>query len=102
MSDLAKQGRAERELVSTAPTIHRPAAESVRIERADDGAWIVIGRQAERAVALNDLTDLEALAYVHDRLRGLGVDRKLERAGVKAGDTVVIGALEFEWDEGGL
>ena len=61
----------------------------------------MVGRQAERAVALNDLTDPDALAYVQDRLRGLGVDRKLERAGVKAGDTVVIGTLEFEYEEGG-
>ena len=62
----------------------------------------MIGRQAERAVALNDLTDLDALAYVHDRLRGLGVEKRLERAGIKPGDTVVIGDLEFEWEEGGL
>ena len=76
--------------------------ESVRIERGDDAAWYVIGRQAERAVALSDLTDPDAIAYVHDRLRGLGIDRKLEKAGAKAGDTVVIGRLEFEYQEDGL
>ncbi len=102
MAELAKQGRADRELVVTAPTIHRPAAESVTIERGDDGSYIVVGRQAERAVALNDLTDPDALAYVHDRLRGLGVEKRLERAGVKPGDTVVISDLEFEWEEGGF
>lgn len=101
MADLARQGRAELADATTAPTIHRPMADSVHIERGDDGSFIVVGRQAERAVALNDLTDPDALAYVQDRLRGLGVDRKLERAGVKAGDTVVIGSLEFEYEEGG-
>ena len=102
MADLAREGRADRELVVKAPTIHRPASESVSIGRGDDGSYIVIGRQAERAVALNDLTDPDALAYVHDRLRGLGVEKRLERAGVKPGDTVVIGDLEFEWEEGGF
>lgn len=102
MADLARQGRSELETAPSAPRVHRPLAESVRIERADDGAYIVYGRQAERAVALNDLTDLEALAYVHDRLRGLGVDRKLVRAGIQPGDTVVIGDLEFEWEEDGF
>jgi len=96
---LAKEGRADVELVTSAPTIHRPLADSVTIGRNDDGSWQVFGRQAERAVALNDLTDLDALAYVQDRLAGLGVDKKLAKAGAKQGDTVRIGDLEFEYDE---
>lgn len=102
LARLARQGRADKTLEIREPTIHRPVPESVRIERGDDAAWYVIGRQAERAVALSDLTDPDAIAYVHDRLRGLGIDRKLEKAGVKAGDTVVIGKLEFEYQEDGL
>ena len=77
LATLAKEGRADTELPSQAPTVHRPLAESVTIGRNDDGSWQVMGRQAERAVALNDLTDLDALTYVQDRLAGLGVDKKL-------------------------
>ncbi|MGQ0830347.1 MAG: GTPase ObgE, partial [Microthrixaceae bacterium] len=41
--------------------VHRPVAEGYRVERDDSGTWSVIGRQAERAVALSDLTQIEAL-----------------------------------------
>lgn len=99
LADLAKEGRADIELSTSAPTVHRPLAESVMIGRNDDGSWQVYGRQAERAVALNDLTDLDAMAYVQDRLSGLGVDKKLGKAGAKQGDVVRIGELEFEYDE---
>lgn len=99
LAELAKQGRADVELAASAPTVHRPLAESVSIARNDDGSWQVIGRQAERAVALNDLTDPDALAYVQDRLAGLGVDKKLAKAGASQGDVVRIGDLEFEYDE---
>ncbi|MBT6446119.1 MAG: GTPase ObgE [Acidimicrobiaceae bacterium] len=99
LADLAKEGRADIEIGTTAPTVHRPMAESVMIGRNDDGSWQGYGRQAERAVALNDLTDLDAMAYVQDRLSGLGVDKKLGKAGAKQGDIVHIGALEFEYDE---
>jgi len=99
LAELAKLGRSDAELVTAAPTVHRPLAETVTVSRAEDGSWQVNGRQAERAVAVNDLTDLDALAYVHDRLAGLGVDKKLAKAGAKQGDVVRIGDLEFEYDE---
>ena len=99
LAELAKEGRADAELTTSAPTVHRPLADSVTIGRNDDGSWQVFGRQAERAVALNDLTDLDALGYVQDRLAGLGVDKKLAKAGAKQGDMVRIGDLEFEYDE---
>jgi len=99
LAELAKEGRSDAESIAVAPTVHRPMAETVTITRNDDGSWQVHGRQAERAVALNDLTDLDAMAYVHDRLAGLGVDKKLAKAGARQGDAVRIGALEFEYDE---
>ena len=68
------------------------------MERGDDGAFVVVGRPAERAVAVNDLTNADALAYVHDRLRRIGVDRALARAGARPGDLVRIGAMIFEYE----
>jgi GTP-binding protein len=79
--------------------VHRPSAESFRVEREDSGGFVVIGREAERAVALNDLTNLEALGVVHDRLKRLGVDKALARAGAQEGDRVRIGGLEFEYED---
>lgn len=80
--------------------VHRPVGESFRVEREDDGGFVVVGRQAERAVAVNDLTNADALQFVQDRLRRLGVDRALARAGARQGDRVRIGTLEFDYDEG--
>ena len=79
--------------------VHRPVGEGIRVERGDDGSFVVVGRQAERAVALSDLTNLEALDYAQARLKKLGVDRALARAGARAGDTVHIGAMSFEYEE---
>ncbi|HEX2191882.1 MAG TPA: GTPase ObgE [Acidimicrobiales bacterium] len=77
--------------------VHRPEPEGVRVERADDGTLVVRGASAERAVALSDLNDRGALAYVHERLRRLGVDRALARSGAREGDMVRIGELSFEY-----
>ncbi len=81
--------------------IHRPVGEGIRIERGDDGSFHVVGRQAERAVALSDLTNPDALDYAHFRLRKLGVDQALARAGASEGDLVTIGALSFTYEPDG-
>ena len=77
--------------------VHRPAEEGFTVRRDEDGAWRVTGRTAERVVAMADLTNEEALAYVQERFRRLGVDRALARAGAQEGDTVRIGGIELEY-----
>ncbi|HUS61040.1 MAG TPA: GTPase ObgE [Acidimicrobiales bacterium] len=79
--------------------VHRPEAEGVTVER-EGGVFIVTGRDALRAVAVTDLTNAQALAYVQHRLKKLGVDRALVRAGAAEGDFVRIGKLEFEFEAG--
>jgi GTPase len=96
LADLVRAARAS-EPEPGAYVVHRPSGEGFRIER-DDGEWKVVGRQAERAVALNDLTNPEALGVAHQRLRRLGVDRALARAGAQPGDTVHIGRLVFTFE----
>ena len=78
--------------------IHRPEPAGVAVERDPSGGWVVLGRPALRAVALSDLTDPDALAYAQGKLRGLGVDRALARAGARSGDRVRIGGFEFEYE----
>ena len=78
--------------------VHRPEPEGLLVERGDDGAFVVRGRPAERAVAVSDLTNAEALDYVQHRLRRLGVDRALARAGAREGDLVRIGGFSFEYE----
>ena len=79
--------------------VHRPPEEGFIVRRDEDGAWRVSGRRAERVVVMADLTNPEALAYVQDRFRRLGVDRALGRAGARDGDTVRIGEIELEYSE---
>jgi GTP-binding protein len=81
--------------------VHRPVSEGYTVAREGAG-WVVEGREAVRAVALSDLTRADALDEAHRRLRRLGVDRALARAGAQAGDPVRIGGLVFDYqdDEG--
>jgi GTP-binding protein len=79
--------------------IHRPVSDELEVSRAVDGSWVVDSRAARRAVALNDLTNVQALEYAQSRLRGLGVDKALARAGVREGDEVRIGDFVFEYEE---
>ncbi len=87
--------RASQPLVMRAPVVGKPAGEGIHVQRDFDGAWIVEGRLATRAVALSDLQDPEALSFAQQRLARLGVERALRRAGARTGDLVRIG--DFEW-----
>ncbi len=78
----------------------RPVEEGFSVARDDDGAWRVSGRTAERVVAMADLTNEDAVAYVQDRFRRMGVERALARAGAREGDTVRVGPVELEYVEG--
>lgn len=100
LADLVREARAA-EPVRDGYVVHRPVPEGFRIERGDDGTYVVTGRQAERAVALSDLTNPEAADYARQRLKQLGVEKALARAGAHDGDTVRIASFEFEYSEDG-
>jgi GTP-binding protein len=81
--------------------VYRPGAgDSFRVERAGPGAFRVRGEGVERLVARHDPDNQEALRYVEERLRALGVIRALEAAGFEPGDDVEIGGTVFELDPG--
>ncbi|HEX3947643.1 MAG TPA: GTPase ObgE [Acidimicrobiales bacterium] len=77
--------------------IHRPLPDGVVVERTDARAWRLVGRAAERAVGFSDLNDPGALDEAIRRLRRLGVDRALARAGAHDGDEVEVGQVSFTW-----
>ncbi len=83
--------------------VHRPIPDEVLVERLSENTWSISGRPALRAVRFQDLTDDQALDEVVRRLKTLGVDKLLSRAGVRDGDVVTCGQLTFEWwrDQGG-
>ena len=77
--------------------VHRPVPEGIYVTR-EDSVLVVHGKEAERAVALNDITTMEAMAYVQARLTRIGVYRALTKAGAREGDVVRIGTMEFEYE----
>ena len=78
----------------------RPVEEGFSVAREGDRAWRVSGRVAERVVAMADLTNIEAMEYVQQRFRKMGVERALARAGAREGDVVRIGPVELDYVEG--
>jgi GTP-binding protein len=97
LSQLVAEARSEQPEAEGTIVIHRPLPEGFAVERIGEGVFRVEGKVVERAVALNDVTTDEAADYVQGRLRRIGVDRALARAGARDGDLVHIGDLSFVW-----
>jgi GTPase len=81
--------------------VYRPGAgESFTVEQVGPGAFRVEGGRVDRLIARHDTDNADALRYVEERLRSLGVIRALEAAGFEPGDDVEIGGMVFELDPG--
>jgi len=79
---------------------YRPAADQGFEVVRENEAFRVVGKGIEMLVSRHDLSNFEALTYLEDRLREIGVIAALERAGFQAGDDVRIGEQEFELHPG--
>ena len=93
---LVKEAREAEIKNSEEIVIHRPPPKGISVSR-EGNIFTVKGRQAERAVALNDLTNIEALEYIQVTLERIGVNKALRRAGIRQGDYVQIGELQFDY-----
>ena len=77
--------------------VYRPAGEGgYWVEREEDGGFRVLGRGVELLFERHDTKNEEALAYLEQRLREIGVIAALSQAGFEPGDDVRIGEHEFE------
>lgn len=77
--------------------VYRPAGEGgYWVEREEDGGFRVMGRGVELLFERHDIGNEEALAYLEQRLKEMGVIAALNRAGFESGDDVRIGEHEFE------
>lgn len=77
--------------------IELAAADAFRIERRDDGTFVVSGERVERLAAMTNFDSDEALARFERALGRMGVERKLQELGATEGDTVRIGPYEFTY-----
>ena len=88
-------------VAASSRVVHKIVPDGISLERESD-SWRIIGRDAERAVALTDLSLPDAMAYALDRLNKLGADRILRREGARDGDTVRVGDAEFVYADDSL
>ena len=68
------------------------------VVRLSDGVFRVVGPQVERLVVQTDWENEEAIAFLQHRLKRLGVEKALERAGAVDGDEVRIVGRAFEFE----
>jgi GTP-binding protein len=81
--------------------VYRPAeGEEISVVRTGDKAFRVSGARVERLFQRHDIDNPDSLAYVEERLRSLGVIKRLEAAGFSPGDDVEIAGTVFELDPG--
>jgi GTP-binding protein len=79
--------------------VHTPTAQGFFISREDDASYRVAGKSVERIVAMTDLSNDEALEYMHQKFVRMGLEKALKRHGVIEGDIVRVGEFEFEYSE---
>ncbi len=79
--------------------VYRPAgAQGFRVVKEGDGVYRVEGRGIELLARRHDVDNQEAMAYLEQRLREIGVISALRSAGFEPGDEVRIGERAFELD----
>lgn len=65
--------------------------------RKEGDTFVIVAPQLERIVARTDIPSPEVLGQIRRQLTRLGVSKTLEKAGIKPGDKVRCGNLEWEW-----
>lgn len=73
--------------------------DTVTVEKDYKGEYIVRGKSLEKLVAMTNFANDEALRRFQYIWRIRGIDEKLKAIGIKEGETVRIGEMEFEYRE---
>jgi GTP-binding protein len=79
--------------------VFRPAAgKGFQVQRTGEGSFAVKGRGIERLLQRYDVENEDAMAYLEERLRRIGVLGALEAEGFEPGDELEVGGVTFELD----
>lgn len=92
--------RYEAGIAAQKPKVFKPAADSLskfKVTKVRQGLFAVEEKTLERRIAMTDLDNQEAVSYLQNTFRKIGLEEKLSKAGAKDGDTVKIGNFEFEF-----
>ena len=68
-----------------------------RVERVGPDLFRLKGEGVERAAAMTDMALEESVRRLQGIFKKVGVDKALRRAGVREGDSIRVGRVEFEW-----
>jgi GTPase len=81
--------------------VFRPAAgRGFEVEKTGEGSFAVRGKGIERLLQRYDTENEDAMAYLEERLRRIGVLGALEAEGFEPGDELEVGGVTFELDPG--
>jgi len=76
--------------------VYRPGERSgFTVARSGEHEFTVAGPAVERLVERHDLDNLEALAYIEERMKAMGVIKELESKGFEPGEEVRVGEVAF-------
>jgi GTP-binding protein len=79
--------------------VFRPdAGKGFQVQRTGAGAFAVKGKGIERLLQRYDVENEDAMAYLEERLRRIGVLGALEAEGFQPGDELEVGGVTFELD----
>jgi len=79
--------------------VFRPAAgKGFEVEKTGAGSFAVRGKGIERLLQRYDTENEDAMAYLEERLRRIGVLGALEAEGFEPGDELEVGGVTFELD----
>ncbi|MCA1840590.1 MAG: GTPase ObgE [Actinomycetota bacterium] len=76
--------------------LFKTEADKIEVKK-EDAAFRVDGSRVRRWVAMTDMSNTEAVAFLQHRLERAGVEKLLEQAGAHHGDEVRISDVVFEW-----
>ena len=80
------------------PGKRSPEVEKIEIEK-NNNEFTVKNKRLERMVAMTNLENEEALDYLKERLKKIGIADTLKKMGIKEGSTIIIGRLVFSMIE---
>lgn len=80
------------------PVLRPKEAEQYEITKRGN-SYMVHGRRVERMVAMTDLSNTEAVMFLHRQLQRIGVVQKLRELGIEDGDEVNVGSFAFTYSD---
>ena len=79
------------------PEIMYDQSTPIDVYKADEHAFVVEGPRVDRMLGYTNLDDEKGFAFFQKFMKEQGIIDRLEELGIEEGDTVYLGALEFDY-----